>query len=86
MTPDSERRNSTAMYNPMTVSELNLHYAGFDWNKYFNTVFQDSGFSVDDSERVIVVQPDYLENTQQVETSPETIGNARNYSKRINTI
>jgi len=75
MTPDSERRNSTAMYNPMTVAELNLHYAGFDWNKYFNTVFQDSGFSVDDSERVIVVQPDYLENTQQVETSPETIVN-----------
>ena len=32
MTPDSERRNATAMYNPMTVAELKENYNILDWD------------------------------------------------------
>ena len=35
MTPDSERRNSTAMYNPMLVSDLKINFPDFDWTTYF---------------------------------------------------
>ena len=74
MTPASERRNSTAMYNPMLVSELSQNYAGFDWAQYLNVVFEKSGISLDETERVIVVQPDYFANAVGLEASPEVIG------------
>ena len=66
MTPDSERRNSTAMYNPMTLGEIKSAYAGlhFDWDLYFSNVFSDTGVSINDTERIIVVQPDYFNSSQ----------------------
>ena len=33
MTPSSERRNSTAMYNPMTIAELKALMPNMDWDK-----------------------------------------------------
>lgn len=75
MTPDSERRNSTAMYNPMMVSELKENYPLFNWATYFDAVFAETGVTVGDDERVIVVQPDYFEATQHMQASPEVIAN-----------
>jgi len=75
MTPESERRNSTAMYNPMLVSELKQNYGKLNWDKYLGAVFQETDIQVQDTERVIVVQPDYLENAQQIDTDLETIAN-----------
>ena len=74
MTPASERRNSTAMYNPMLISELKENYPNFDWAAYFTTVFTDTDVTVGDDERVIVVQPDYFEATQSMEPSMELLG------------
>ena len=75
MTPDSERRNSTAMYNPMMVSELKERYTWFDWNLYFNTIFTINNITVTDDERVILVQPDYFEATGTLPADHETIAN-----------
>ena len=33
MTPSSDRRNSTAMYNPMTIAELKALMPNMDWDK-----------------------------------------------------
>eukprot|EP00092_Neocalanus_flemingeri_P034170 GFUD01037162.1.p1 GENE.GFUD01037162.1~~GFUD01037162.1.p1 ORF type:complete len:770 (-),score=219.06 GFUD01037162.1:48-2252(-) len=75
MTPDSERRNSTAMYNPMMISELKDNYPRFNWDAYFEAVFADTEVTVGDDERVIVVQPDYFEASQNIEASTEVLAN-----------
>ena len=33
MSPSSDRRNSTAMYNPMTIAELKALMPNMDWDK-----------------------------------------------------
>ena len=75
MTPDSERRNSTAMYNPMMVSELKAEYSMIDWDLYFSTLFASTNVTVGDDETVIVVQPDYFQQLQQVAAEPVEMGN-----------
>lgn len=60
MTPDSERRNSTAMYNPYTLAELKESFGDFDWETYLSMVFSDTGVTVTEDERFILVQPDYF--------------------------
>ena len=74
MTPASDRRNSTAMYNPMMISELKENYPNFNWGSYFEAVFSETDVTVGDDERVIVVQPDYFEATQNMEASVEVVG------------
>lgn len=75
MTPASDRRNSTAMYNPMMISELKENYPNFNWGSYFEAVFSETDVTVGDDERVIVVQPDYFEATQNMEASAEVVAN-----------
>ena len=63
MTPDSDRRNSTAMYNPMTLTEIKTqyNYPYFDWDVYFQSLFNPlTNITVGDDERIIVVQPDFF--------------------------
>ena len=74
MTPDSERRNSTAMYNPMTVSELKAEYTMIDWDQYFGILFSNTSVTVGDEERIIVVQPDYFQQLQQLGAEPIEMG------------
>jgi len=59
-TPSSERRNSTAMYNPYTLTELKETFGGFDWETYLGHAFADTGVTMADDERFIVVQPSYF--------------------------
>jgi len=75
MTPSSDRRNSTAMYNPMMISEVKENYPNFNWGSYFEAVFSETDVTVGDDERVIVVQPDYFEATQNMEASVEVVAN-----------
>ena len=74
MTPDSDRRNSTAMYNPITVEELKEQYAHFDWDTYLGAVFADTNIQIGGGERLIMVQPDYFLNTQTVDASDTVMG------------
>ena len=75
MTPDSERRNSTAQYNPMLISELKENYPRFDWSAYFEGAFTDTSVSVGDDERLIVVQPDYFAALQEMDVDDRILGN-----------
>ena len=86
MTPDSERRNSTAMYNPMLVSELKENYPMFNWATYFDAVFMETGVTVGDEERIIVVQPDYFQATQAMEASSELLGDNLDNEKPLKII
>lgn len=74
MTPESERRNSTAMYNPMMVSELKSEYSMIDWDQYFSILFSSTNVTVGDDETIIVVQPDYFQQLQQISAEPAQIG------------
>jgi hypothetical protein len=74
MTPDSDRRNSTAMYNPITVAELKEQYGHFDWDSYLAAVFESTGIQIGEEERLIMVQPDYFLNTQNIQTTKEVEG------------
>jgi len=75
MTPDSERRNSTAQYNPMLISELKENYPRFDWSAYFEGAFTDTSVSVGDDERLIVVQPDYFAALQEMDVDDRILAN-----------
>jgi len=75
MSPASDRRNSTAMYNPMTIAELKALMPNMDWDKYLAAVFVDTDVSVGDDETVIVVEPEYLQTAQEIEVDMETIAN-----------
>jgi len=75
MTPDSERRNSTAMYNPMMVSELKAEYSMIDWDQYFSILFGSTNVTVGDDEMIIVVQPDYFQQLQELAAEPVEIAN-----------
>merc|ERR1719187_1423698 len=75
MTPSSDRRNSTAMYNPMTIAELKALMPNMDWDKYLAAVFVDTAVTVGDDETVIVVEPGYLQTAQEIEVDLETVAN-----------
>jgi len=75
MTPESERRNSTAMYNPMTLAQLKEKFAKMDWDTYMSAVFDETDITIGDDERVIVVQPDFFENAMLLDVNPETVAN-----------
>jgi len=75
MSPASDRRNSTAMYNPMTIAELKALMPNMDWDKYLTAVFIDTDVTVGDDETVIVVEPGYLQTAQEIEVDMETIAN-----------
>merc|ERR1719384_715789 len=79
MTPDSERRNSSAMYNPMLVSELKAMFSWFDWALYFDTTFGVNNLAIGDEETVIVVQPDFLLAAETLDRTPETVANYFNF-------
>jgi len=75
MTPASDRRNSTAMYNPMTIAEVKLLWPRLNFDTYLANVFADTGVTVGDDETVIVVQPDYFEKSSLLEVDAATDAN-----------
>ena len=62
------------MYNPMMVSELKAEYSMIDWDQYFSILFSSTNVTVGDDETIIVVQPDYFQQLQQISAEPAQIG------------
>ena len=62
------------MYNPMMVSELKSEYSMIDWDQYFSILFSSTNVTVGDDETIIVVQPDYFQQLQQISAEPAQIG------------
>ena len=62
------------MYNPMMVSELKAEYSMIDWDQYLSILFSSTNVTVGDDETVIVVQPDYFQQLQQLAAEPVEMG------------
>merc|ERR1712241_1508847 len=57
---DEDRRNATAMYNPFTLNELVQKWPE-EWKAYFDEVFAETSVFINDEERIIVREPEYLD-------------------------
>jgi predicted metalloendopeptidase len=58
--PKEERRNVTALYNPMPLSQVATLWPGVDWVKHVNNVLDSVNVTVTESEVVNVATPSYM--------------------------
>ncbi|EFX74773.1 hypothetical protein DAPPUDRAFT_199694 [Daphnia pulex] len=65
------RRDSSRMYNPMLLTEIQswtngfssrTHQAQMDWFEYINQIYSTVNVSISTHERIIVVEKEYLKN------------------------
>ncbi|XP_013133397.1 PREDICTED: membrane metallo-endopeptidase-like 1 [Papilio polytes] len=71
--PLEKRRNATALYNPMTVKELQKQFPKVDWLKYINHLLAPH-IEVDIDEVVIVNVPSYITNLEKfLEATPKRV-------------
>lgn len=59
--PREELRDSTALYNAMTVKEIQQRYPYTNWVDYFNKIFEDTEVIIDENEVIIVRVPSFME-------------------------
>ena len=68
--PKTERRNKTKLYNPTTLGEFpTLEGQPDSWTTYMQKVFDFGGkreISIEDSERVIIYDPNFYKNLSSV--------------------
>ncbi|KAK9888869.1 hypothetical protein WA026_001089 [Henosepilachna vigintioctopunctata] len=71
--PSEKRRNATALYNPMTIEELQRRYQTVPWIEYMNTLLApDTKVSMD--EIVVVSVPSYLSDLEKLlESTPKRV-------------
>ncbi|XP_037924758.1 neprilysin-2 isoform X2 [Hermetia illucens] len=58
--PNEKRRNSSALYNPMTIADIQTKYPYVSWLNYINALLPE-GLDVDENEIVIVSVPTFFE-------------------------
>lgn len=59
-TPKEDMRNSTLLYNPMTIDDLNRRYPTFPWLEYITNIFDVPTIKLTNKEIVIVSVPNYI--------------------------
>ena len=73
--PKTERRNKTKLYNPTTLGEFpRLEGQPESWTTYMQRVFDFGGdkvLTIEDSERVIIYDPNFYKNLSSVLTSTD---------------
>ncbi|XP_066143642.1 neprilysin-2 isoform X1 [Euwallacea fornicatus] len=57
--PSEKRRNATALYNPMTISEMQQKFPSIPWLEYINTLLAPD-ITVTTDETIIVSIPNYI--------------------------
>lgn len=57
--PSEKRRNATALYNPMTIDELQRKFPSIPWAEYMNTLLAPDT-QINHDEVVVVSVPKYL--------------------------
>ncbi|XP_066258701.1 neprilysin-2 isoform X4 [Euwallacea similis] len=57
--PSEKRRNATALYNPMTISEMQQKFPSIPWLEYINTLLGPD-ITVTTEETIIVSIPNYI--------------------------
>jgi len=76
--PREERRNKTALYNPMTIKEASEFYPSLPWVEYINVILDpERKVNVDENEIVNVAVPQYLKDFKDFidDIEPRTIAN-----------
>lgn len=63
--PIEKQRNSSTLYNPLTLRKLHEKYPYINWVDYVNALFP-SPLSVDENEIVVDVTPSYFEGLRQL--------------------
>ncbi|KAF7279498.1 hypothetical protein GWI33_007175 [Rhynchophorus ferrugineus] len=57
--PSEKRRNATALYNPMTVEELEFKFPSIPWMEYINTLLAPD-IQISNQEMIVVSVPKYI--------------------------
>ncbi|XP_040073207.1 neprilysin-4-like [Ixodes scapularis] len=63
---EEDRRNLTSMYNEMNISTLSKKYPKIEWLKLLNHEFALANVTLNESERVIVLEPDYVKDIEKI--------------------
>lgn len=58
--PNEKRRNATALYNPMSLKEVQKKYNYIQWVDYINALLPD-GLKIDENEMIVVSVPSFFE-------------------------
>ncbi|KAK4004827.1 hypothetical protein OUZ56_006550 [Daphnia magna] len=83
---DGDRRNSSRMYNPMTLMELqnwtdslsiNNSPNKINWLDYLNAIYSSADIAIPKTERLVIVELDYLKQLVQLlnKTPPRVLAN-----------
>jgi len=76
--PREKRRNASALYFPMTLTELSQQIPLHNWTTYVNKILTEDVLQVESTERIVVNTPGYLKNlTEILNTEPKR--NIANY-------
>lgn len=71
--PTEKRRNITALYNPMTIRELQGNYSSIPWKDYFNAILEPI-ISIEEDEVVIVNVPSFFKDFEKLmEETPKKV-------------
>uniref|UniRef100_A0A0K2T219 Peptidase M13 N-terminal domain-containing protein n=1 Tax=Lepeophtheirus salmonis TaxID=72036 RepID=A0A0K2T219_LEPSM len=76
MVPEDQRRNSTAMYNPMSLAKIMKSYTQIKWKIYFNELLKGDN-AIEENDKIIVAEPYYFEKLNELlnETDDKIIYN-----------
>ncbi|XP_055373967.1 neprilysin-2 [Condylostylus longicornis] len=58
---NEKRRNTTNLYNPITLKQLQMEYTYMDWLDYINSLLPKS-IQIDENEIINISVPDFLKN------------------------
>lgn len=74
--PNEELRNYSAMYNPLTLREVQDKYPYIQWVDYVNALLP-SQLSVTEDEIVVILTPSYFERLEKLlkDTAPRVVTN-----------
>lgn len=60
--PKEERRDTSKLYNPMTISELQTTYPSIPWLAFIRSVLPD--IEVGPEEVIIIYSPSFIKNLE----------------------
>ncbi|XP_029824984.2 neprilysin-4-like [Ixodes scapularis] len=63
---EEDRRNFSSMYNEMNISTLSEKYPKIEWLKLLNHEFALANMTLNESERVIVFETDYVQDIENI--------------------
>ncbi|KAL4221419.1 Membrane metallo-endopeptidase-like 1 [Mactra antiquata] len=77
ITPQEQRRDNEALYNKMTIYDLQTSIPKFDWMRYLRTIFNSVNFTVSTSDPILVYAPEYLKDMVDLvlKTDSRTLAN-----------